>query len=346
MATPWAIAGGSATAEHRKEVDSGDGTVLEIRGLRVEFPQQVAPVVAVRDLDLVVGPGETVGLVGESGSGKTMTARAVIRLLPRAARVTRGEILFEGKDVLAAGTDEMRLIRAHGIGTVFQDPYSSLNPVARIGDQLTEVLRLNLGLDSKAAAERAVEALRNVGIPAAEKRVRSYPHELSGGMRQRVMFAIATAARPRLLLADEPTTALDVTTQAQILALLKRLREETGLATILVSHDFGVIAQACDAVAVMYAGSIVERGPVREIYAHAQHPYTLGLVDSIPNTVPPAERRHLSTIPGQPPDLSDLPPGCPFAPRCTYARPACAEVDMTLEAVAERHLTACPFVRK
>ena len=261
---PSAIAGGSATADHQTEAGNGNGTLLEIRGLRVEFPQQLAPIVAVRDLDLVVGSGETVGMVGESGSGKTMTARAAIRLLPRAARVTRGEILFEGRDVLRVRTEEMRLIRAHGIGTVFQDPYSSLNPVARIGDQLAEVLRLNLGLDSKAADKRAVEALRSVGIPAAEKRVRSYPHELSGGMRQRVMFAIATAARPRLLLADEPTTALDVTTQAQILALLRRLREETGLATILVSHDFGVIAQACDAVAVMYAGSIVERGPVRE----------------------------------------------------------------------------------
>jgi oligopeptide/dipeptide ABC transporter ATP-binding protein len=320
--------------------------LLEIRGLRVEFPQQAAPIVAVRDLDLAVAPRETVGLVGESGSGKTMTARSVIRLLPRAARVTRGEIFFEGADVLAAGTDEMRLIRAHGIGTVFQDPYSSLNPVARIGDQITETLRLNLGLNSKEAAERAVEELRNVGIPAAEKRVRSYPHELSGGMRQRVMFAIATAARPRLLLADEPTTALDVTTQAQILALLTRLREETGLATVLVSHDFGVIAQACDSVAVMYAGSIVERGPVREIYAHAQHPYTLGLIESIPDVIPPTQRRHLSTIAGQPPDLSSLPDGCPFAPRCSYVRPACAEVDMTLEAVAPGHVTACPFVRK
>ena len=232
----------------------------------------------------------------------------------------------------------MRVIRARSIGTVFQDPYSSLNPVARIGDQIAEILRLNLGLDHEGGRQaRRRGACDSVGIPAAEKRVRSYPHELSGGMRQRVMFAIATAARPRLLLADEPTTALDVTTQAQILALLSRLREETGLATILVSHDFGVIAQACDAVAVMYAGSIVERGPVREIYAHAQHPYTLGLVDSIPDIVPPsATAASEAPSPDSPPTLSDLPPGCPFAPRCTHARPACAEVDMTLEAVAEQ----------
>lgn len=311
----------------------------------MEFPPPWAPIVAIHDLRLAVAPGETVGLVGESGSGKTMTARSVIRLLPRTASVSRGEILFEGEDVLAAGTDEMRRIRARRIGTVFQDPYGSLNPIARIGDQITEVLRLNLGLGAKEAEARAVETLQNVGISAAEKRVRSYPHELSGGMRQRVMFAIATAARPRLLLADEPTTALDVTTQAQILALLRRLREETGLATLLVSHDFGVINQACDTVAVMYAGYIVEHGPVRRIYAHAQHPYTLGLVASIPDIVPPAHHRPLSTIPGQPPDLASLPDGCPFAPRCSYARPDCAEVDMTLEAVDHKHVTACPFVR-
>ena len=342
---PSATVGGSATAEARTKTRDGDA-LLQIRHLRVEFPPKEAPIVAVRELELIVAAGETVGLVGESGSGKTMTARSVIRLLPRSALVCSGEIFFEGRDILALGKEEMRLVRAHGIGTVFQDPYSSLNPVARIGDQIGEILRLNLGLSDHEATKRAVEALDSVGIPAANKRVRSYPHELSGGMRQRVMFAIATAARPHLLLADEPTTALDVTTQAQILALLGRLREETGLATILVSHDFGVIAQACDSVAVMYAGSIVERGPVKEIYAHAQHPYTLGLVDSIPDIVPPVQRQHLKTIAGQPPDLGDLPPGCPFAPRCTYVRPGCAEVDMSLEAVGEQHVTACPFVRK
>jgi len=319
--------------------------LLSIRGLRVEFPPEWAPIVAIHDLNLTVAPGETVGLVGESGSGKTMTARSVIRLLPPTARVTRGEIRFEGEDVLSADSEELRRIRANGIGTVFQDPYSSLNPVARIGDQITEVLRLNLGLEQGEAEARAVEALEHVGIPSAKKRVRSYPHELSGGQRQRVMFAMATAARPRLLLADEPTTALDVTTQAQILALLKRLREETGLATILVSHDFGVINQTCDTVAVMYAGYIVEHAPVRRIYAHAQHPYTLGLVHSIPDIVPPDRRGHLSTIAGQPPDLSSLPDGCPFKPRCSLAKPECSQVDMTLEAVAERHFTACPFAR-
>jgi oligopeptide/dipeptide ABC transporter ATP-binding protein len=326
-------------------VGAPDGLLLQITGLRVEFPTDAAPIVAVHDVDLTVAPGETVGIVGESGSGKTMTMRSVIRLLPRTARVRAGQILFEHKDVLTAGAAEMRRIRAKGIGTVFQDPYGSLNPVARIGDQITEVLRLNLGLDSKEAKERAVDALRRVGISAPEKRVRSYPHELSGGMRQRVMFALATAARPRLLLADEPTTALDVTTQAQILALLRGLREETHLATILVSHDFGVINQSCDTVAVMYAGYVVELGPVRTIYAHAQHPYTLGLVASIPDIVPPSQPRHLSTIAGQPPDLSSLPDGCPFSPRCSYSKPECQQVSMALEAVEDKHFTACPIVR-
>lgn len=330
------------------EASSGSGktSLLEIRGLRVEFPTQSAPIVAVHDVDLTVAPGETVGIVGESGSGKTMTVRSVIRLLPPTARAASGEIFFDGKDLLSAGREEVRQVRARGIGTVFQDPYGSLNPVARIGDQITEVMRLNLGLSAGEAEERAVESLRSVGISAAEKRVRSYPHELSGGMRQRVMFAIATAARPRLLLADEPTTALDVTTQAQILALLTRLRKETELATILVSHDFGVINQSSDTVAVMYAGYVVEHAPVRRIYEHAQHPYTLGLVASIPDIVPPSSPRPLSTIAGQPPDLSELPDGCPFAPRCSFARPDCRGVDMKLMTVAERHLTACPFVRR
>ncbi|MFA4965257.1 MAG: ABC transporter ATP-binding protein [Thermoleophilia bacterium] len=320
---------------------------LDIRGLRVAFNRRGSRIVAVNDVDLGVSSGQTLGLVGESGSGKTMTLRSVIRLLPRAAVVESGEVIFDGVDVLRLPREELRKIRARSIGTVFQDPYSSLNPVSRVGAQLTEALRLNLGLTQKEAALRAVEALRHVGIPQAEKRVRSYPHELSGGMRQRVMFAIATAARPRLLLADEPTTALDVTTQAQILALLARLRAETGMTTVLVSHDFGVIAQACDTVAVMYAGHIVERAPIREVYRRPHHPYTQGLLNSIPSVVPPSrtEDSRLSTIPGQPPELSALPAGCPFQPRCPHVRPACTEVRMKLERVEGDHFTACPFVR-
>ena len=320
---------------------------LEIRGLRVAFNTRRARLVAVHDVDLSVSPGQTLGLVGESGSGKTMTLRSVIRLLPHAAVIEAGEVAFEGVDVFSMGRVELRELRARAIGTVFQDPYSSLNPVARVGTQLTEALRLNLGLARKEAEERAVEALRRVGIPQPEKRIHSYPHELSGGMRQRVMFAIATAARPRLLLADEPTTALDVTTQAQILALLARLRSETGMSTILVSHDFGVIAQACDTVAVMYAGHIVERAPIREIYRRPHHPYTRGLLDSIPSVVPPSTlgASRLNTIPGQPPELSALPAGCPFQPRCPHVRTECAAVSMRPEQVAVDHLTACPFVR-
>lgn len=320
---------------------------LSIRRLRVAFGTRGPRVVAVNNVDLGVGSGQTLGLVGESGSGKTMTLRSVIRLLPHAAVIESGEVIFEGVNVLRLPIDELREIRARAIGTVFQDPYSSLNPVARVGTQLTETLRLNLGLTHRDAEQRAVDALRHVGISQAEKRVHSYPHELSGGMRQRVMFAIATAARPRLLLADEPTTALDVTTQAQILELLARLRAETGMTTVLVSHDFGVIAQACDTVAVMYAGYIVERAPIREVYRRSHHPYTHGLLNSIPSIVPPsrAEDSRLSTIPGQPPELSALPPGCPFQPRCTHARPACEDVGMKLERVEADHFTACPFVR-
>jgi oligopeptide/dipeptide ABC transporter ATP-binding protein len=320
--------------------------LLEIHDLRVVFGTSDSRLVAVHDVDLTLLPGQTLGLVGESGSGKTMTLRSVIRLLPRAAVVESGEVLFEGRDVMGLPREQLRQLRARAIGTVFQDPYSSLNPVIRIGSQLTEALRLNLGLDHRQAGERAVEALAHVGIPQPEKRIHSFPHELSGGMRQRVMFAIATAARPRLLLADEPTTALDVTTQAQILALLARLREETGMATVLVSHDFGVIAQACDSVAVMYAGYIVERGPIREVYRRPHHPYTQGLLRSIPDIIPPERHgAHLSTIPGQPPELSALPSGCPFQPRCPYARPACREVSMKLERVEDEHDTACPFIR-
>ena len=276
-----------------------------------------------------------------------MTLRSVIRLLPRGAVVEEGEVLFEGENVLRLRDEKLRELRARAIGTVFQDPYSSLDPVSRVGDQLAEALRLNLGLSDREADLGAIEAFRHAGIPQAEKRFRSYPHELSGGMRQRVMFAIATAARPRLLLADEPTTALDVTTQAQILTLLTRLREETGMATVLVSHDFGVIAQACDTVAVMYAGYIVERAPIREAYRSPHHPYTRGLLASIPDIVPPSrhEAARLSTIPGQPPDLSALPRGCPFQPRCPHARPECVDVGMTLERVEDEHFTACPFVR-
>ena len=322
-----------------------EACLLDVRGLRVVFPINGSRLVAVHDVDLLVHAGETLGLVGESGSGKTMTMRSVIRLLPRSAIVEAGDVRFDGADVLKLDREGLRKLRARSIGTVFQDPYSSLNPVARIGDQLMEVLRLNLGLSKDEAEQTAVDALRHVGIPSAEKRIRSYPHELSGGMRQRVMFAIATASKPKLLLADEPTTALDVTTQAQILALLLRLREETGMATILVSHDFGVIAQACDVVDVMYAGYIVERAPVREIYSHPHHPYTQGLLETIPSLVPPTGSRHLATIPGQPPDMAALPAGCPFAPRCTHARPECANVSMRLEPVEETHLTACPFVR-
>ncbi len=333
------------------EVDATIGSeprpLLEIRGLRVVFAARRGRLTVVRGVDLEVREGETMGLVGESGSGKTTTLRSIIRLLPSTATIERGDILFDGTHVLALGPQGLRSLRARAIGTVFQDPYSTLNPVARVGRQLAETMELNLGLTRREAWARAIEALDHVGIPSPDRHARSYPHELSGGMRQRVMFAMAIAARPRLLLADEPTTALDVTTQAQILALLVRLRRENGMATILVSHDLGVIAQMCDTVAVMYAGFIVERGPAREIYRRPHHPYTQGLLRSIPGIVPPAspDEAHLSTIPGQPPNLQNLPAGCPFAPRCPHVRAGCGEIDMTLQRAGDAHMTACPFVR-
>jgi peptide/nickel transport system ATP-binding protein len=342
-----AIGGGTLKAEGDDVPSAAGAPLLELRGIRVAFADRRERRVVVRGVDLQVRERETLGLVGESGSGKTTTLRSVIRLLPPAAMIEQGEIIFEGRSVLDLSREGLRKLRANAIGTVFQDPYSTLNPVARVGHQLAETMQLNLGLTRREAWVRAIEALDHVGIPAPDKHARSYPHELSGGMRQRVMFAMAIAARPRLLLADEPTTALDVTTQAQILALLVRLRGESNMATVLVSHDLGVIAQTCDTVAVMYAGNNVERGPAREVYRRPHHPYTQGLLKSIPSIVPPGpgEQAHLSTIPGQPPSLQDLPEGCPFAPRCPYVQAACRVVSMALESVGDGHLTACPFVR-
>jgi oligopeptide/dipeptide ABC transporter ATP-binding protein len=312
--------------------------LLSVEGLRIEF----GPLVAVKGAGLELAPGEIVGLIGESGSGKSLTCRAVVRLIPRPGRIAAGSIAFDGRDVLALSPAELREFRAHDVGMIYQDPFSSLNPVFRVRDQLTETLRLNLGMGKAEARRHAVELLDGVGIPDPERRALSYPHELSGGMRQRVMIALATASRPRLLLADEPTTALDVTTQAQILALLMRLREERGMAVLLVSHDFGVIAQVCDRVAVMYGGHIVETGPIATIYRNAQHPYTRALLESVPELESAGKPSRRGGIPGVPPELAEELPGCVFKPRCRFARPECASVSMTLEPVSREHATACP----
>jgi oligopeptide/dipeptide ABC transporter ATP-binding protein len=317
--------------------------LLAIDGLRVEFGPADAPLAAVKGVGLEVHAGEIVGLIGESGSGKSLTCRSVMRLIGPPGRIAAGTIAFEGRDVLAMSPKELRDFRAHEAGMIYQDPFSSLNPVFRIGDQVAETLRANLGMGKDEARRHAVELLDGVGIPEPERRALAYPHELSGGMRQRVMIALATASRPRLLLADEPTTALDVTTQAQILALLQRLRAERGMAVLIVSHDFGVIAQVCDRVAVMYGGHVVETAPIATIYEDAQHPYTRALLESVPELESAGRSVRRPGIPGTPPELTDELDGCVFAPRCSYAMPKCTEVSMALAPVAQGHHTACPM---
>ena len=316
--------------------------LLAIDGLRVEFDSPDGRLVAVRDAGLSIRPGEIVGLIGESGSGKTLTCRSVIRLVPWPGRIAAGQIEFGGRDVLAMNAKELRELRARDVGMIFQDPFSSLNPVWRIGEQVAETLRVNLGLGRTEARGRALKLLGDVGIPDPERRALSYPHEFSGGMRQRVMIALATASQPRLLLADEPTTALDVTTQAQILALLVRLSKEREIAVLLVSHDFGVIAEVCDRVAVMYGGHIVESGPIEAIYNHTQHPYTRALLESVPQLESAGRATRKSVIPGTPPEPTESMPGCVFKPRCRYAQPGCDAVSMALEPVSPGHATACP----
>ena len=322
-----------------------EAPLLAIEGLDVGFPTLSGVAVVVRDVSLSVGAGEIVGLVGESGSGKSVTCRAVVGLVPEPGAVLAGRILLDGRDLAAMGKRELRRIRGRELAMVFQDPMSSLNPVFTVGHQIVEVLTEHGDMARGQARTRAVELLARVGIPSPERRLKAYPHELSGGMRQRVMIAIALSGRPRLLLADEPTTALDVTIQDQILVLLREIRDETGMSIVLVSHDMGVIAQTCDRVAVMYAGHIVEVATVGDLFARPEHPYTQALLAAMPRIDGGATRGELEAIPGQPPDVRELPGGCPFAPRCAHAREGCESVSMELEHVRLHHVTACPFVR-
>ncbi len=318
--------------------------LLRIEGLRISFAHRTGSTDVVRGLDLEVNQGETVGLVGESGSGKSLSCRSIIRLMPPHATMSATRVEFEGRDVLGLSRTELRAHRSRNVGMIFQDPFSCFDPTKRVGEQVAETLRVNVGLDRDAARERALALLASVDIDRPEQRFRAYPHELSGGMRQRVMIAIAISAGPKLLIADEPTTALDVTTQAQILALIEQLRRESEMAVLLVSHDFGVIAQACDRVAVMYGGHVVEAGPVDEVCAQPRHPYTRALLESIPSVESAGRRVRRAGIPGQPPNPAELGPGCPFAERCAHVRASCREVDMSLIRVTEGHLTACPVV--
>ena len=288
--------------------------LLEVENLRVEFPTRRGVLVAVDDISFAIEEGEVLGVVGESGAGKSLTGMSIIGLLEPPGRIAAGRIRLAGQRIDNLAPEAMRRIRGKQIGAVFQDPLTSLNPLYTIGRQLTETVSTHLDLGERAARARALELLSEVGIPAPERRIDSYPHEFSGGMRQRVVIALALAANPRLLIADEPTTALDVSIQAQIVALLKRLCREHGTAVMLVTHDMGVIAETADRVAVMYAGRIAEIGPVRDVIQAARHPYTEGLMGSIPTM---AERRdRLVQIEGAMPRLTEIPPGCAFGPRC------------------------------
>ena len=323
----------------RREADAQrpvNGPLLAVEDLRVEIPTRRGTVHAVRGVSFDVQAGETFALVGESGSGKTMTCRAIVRLVHPPGRITAGRVLLEGRDLTRLSERELEHVRGHGVVMVFQDPMTALNPVLSVERQITEVLLATRASDSRRA--RAVELLRHVGIPDPERRLHAYPHELSGGQRQRVMLAIALARQPKLLLADEPTTALDVTIQAQILRLLVALQRELGMALILVTHDLGVVYQAVDRVAVMYAGEVVELATTAELFARPSHPYTIGLIQSIPSV---DRHRRLSPIPGSPPDLAAIGRGCPFAPRCAWAAAECLTGDVPLVAVGADHWSRC-----
>jgi peptide/nickel transport system ATP-binding protein len=301
-------------SRRRPKHERGDRPLLEVSGLRTSFYTRDGVVHAVDGIDFHVDRGEIMGLVGESGCGKSVTSLSIMRLVAKPGRIEGGQVLFDGQDLLTLSDERMRHIRGDRISMIFQQPQSSLNPVWDVGKQIAEVLELHRGMKKGPARERALDLLRMVGIPDPKRRLEAFPHEMSGGMAQRVMIAMALACEPELLIADEPTTALDVTIQAQILDLMRNLRDETGTAIILITHDLGVVAEMCDRVAVMYAGEIVEQSDVTSLFRRPKHPYTQGLIDSIP--VVGAVQDELKVIPGSVPNLIDLPTTCRFAPRC------------------------------
>ena len=295
--------------------------LLEVRDLKTTFRTEDGIVAAVNGLSFAIDPGSTLGIVGESGSGKSVTSLSIMRLIASNGRIERGKILFKGEDLLEKSEAEMRKIRGRDIAMIFQDPMTSLNPVLTIGEQIAEATRLHLGLNKKEALDKAVEMLKLVKIPVPEKRLRDYPHQFSGGMRQRVMIAMALSCDPAVLIADEPTTALDVTIQAQIIELMNEMQQRLGSAIVLITHDLGVVAETCENVLVMYGGNMVEYGTATEIFATPKMPYTMGLLESLPRLDQAGSR--LIPIEGQPPNLLRMPPGCAFAPRCRYRMPIC-----------------------
>ena len=316
--------------------------LLDVRDLRVTFLTDGGDVTAVDGVSLALGD-EVLGIVGESGSGNSVTMMSVMRLVPERNTRFEGEVLYGGRDLMQLSRRTMREVRGSEIAMIFQDPMTSLNAVYTVGWQIAEQLREHESLSAAAARDRAIELLRSVGIPDAEQRVDDYPHQFSGGMRQRVMIAMALSCSPRVLIADEPTTALDVTIQAQVLEVLKRVQAETEAATILITHDLGIVAEMCDRVLVMYAGHIVESGTVQTIFQAPRHPYTIGLMNSLPKLT--EDEEWLQPITGAPPSLIDLPPGCPFHPRCFLARERCTQENPPLEPVdgGAGHASACHF---
>src|SRR6266550_1239773 len=317
--------------------------LLEVNNLQTHFPTRAGLVRAVNDVSFYLDRGELIGLVGESGCGKSITALSIMRLIAPPGKIVGGEVLFDGRDLLKLSNSEMRAVRGDDVAMIFQDPMTSLNPVFTVGEQIAEALRLHRKLSRKAARAAAVDAMREVSIPDPELRVSDYPHQLSGGMRQRVMIAMALACDPKVLIADEPTTALDVTIQAQILELLNNLRRTRDLAVLLITHDLGVVAEVADRVAVMYTGKIVEESPVDELFARPKHPYTEGLLRSVPKLTAKdvARKARLQTIEGTVPRPTALPPGCHFEPRCPYRMPRCREGEVPLYQVMEGVTVRC-----
>jgi oligopeptide/dipeptide ABC transporter ATP-binding protein len=322
---------------------AADRPILEVRGLQTSFYTRAGVIRAVTGVDFTVSKNEVVGLVGESGCGKSVTSLSILGLITEPGRVEAGEVIFDGRDLLTLPGDEMRKIRGDRIAMIFQQPQSSLNPVMKVGKQISEALEIHRGLDEKGARARSLELMDMVGISDAKRRFEAYPHEMSGGMAQRVMIAIALACEPELLIADEPTTALDVTIQAQILDLMRTLQRETGTAIILITHDLGVVAEMCDRAAVMYAGEIVEQTDVKTLFSDPRHPYTQGLIGAVP--VPGVIRDELATIPGSVPNLIELPDGCRFAPRCLareqHGNVLAEHAHPELRSVARDHLVRC-----
>jgi oligopeptide transport system ATP-binding protein len=315
--------------------------LLEVKNLEVAFYTKDGIVKAVNGISYTMDEGDTLGIVGESGCGKSVSALALLRLLPMPpAKITGGEVLFQGQDLLKLPMSQMHTMRGSKIAMIFQDPMTSLNPVMPIGNQIGEAVRVNLGLNAAECRKRTIEVLSHVGIPRAADRLGDYPHQFSGGMRQRVMIAMAISCRPKLLIADEPTTSLDVTIQAQIVDLVKRLQQELNMAVIWITHDLGVIARLAKRVNVMYAGNIIESGPIKRIFANPRHPYTMGLLGSVPH-LDTSSDQELQFIEGAPPDMIRLPKGCPFQPRCRYKNERCQGERPALVPVEDQHVAAC-----